>query len=212
MDVAATWQYGGGDGCADFFTQMVRASHLDVPATSAVLEIGCAEFDWLTKAKQSWPEMTLTGIDWRGRKKVAPGVTLIAGDVMAHDWPAESFDWIVSISAIEHIGLGHYHHDPKAEDGDAITMRRVWEWLKPGGVVTFDVPWNAGTHTYQVVRTSHRIYDDAAVESRLAQGLPWVRQWTGAAHAKRPQHLLTDLPQLEGGEHFYYRGFVWRKP
>lgn len=210
VDVAATFQYRGGDGCCDFFRASLLASPFSIPEDAHVLEVGCAEFDWLTVALASWPLMTLTGIDWRGSKKVRPGVTVIAGDVMTHDFPLESFDWIVSISALEHVGLGHYNHDPKAEDGDSIALRRMHGWLKPGGVVSFDVPWNPGV-AYQVVGTSHRVYDDATVQSRLHQGLGWQQVWTGIAHCKKPQTLVLTAEPQKGGEHFYYRGFQWQK-
>ena len=213
MRLIDTWAYTGGDSCCDFFTHILRGADLDLPERAPVLEVGCAELDWLSIAMKSWPQIHLTGIDWRGHRKPPVGATVVKGDAMiTHTFPEAAFELIVSISALEHVGLGHYSHDPKAEDGDSRALRNIWTWLKPGGWLLFDVPWNAGPNAYEVVGTSHRIYDDATVESRLAQGLPWQRHWTGAAHMKRSSVLLTETPRLEGGERFYYRGFAWRKP
>lgn len=213
MKLAPAFRYKvGGDACCDFFAQLLRAADPDVPESARVLEIGCAELDWLTIAATSWPSLKLTGIDWRGHKRPPQGATVIQGDVMRHAFPEASFDLIVSISAIEHVGLGHYAQDPRAENGDSRALINGWRWLTPGGWLLFDVPWNAGADAYEVVGSSHRVYDDATVESRLAQGLPWERVWTGAADMKQSAVILTDTPRLKGGERFYYRGFAWRKP
>lgn len=198
-----------GDSCGQFFATCLRTYAPRIPAEAHVLEIGCAEFDWLKGATTAWPEMTFTGIDWRGRKKPCDYATIIQGDVMAHDFAPASFDWIVSISALEHIGLGHYNHDPKAEDGDSRTVRRVYDWLTPGGWFYFDVPYNLAA--YQVVGSSHRIYDDVAILDRLVQGLPWKLAWSGVA-GKGDTRQLIPARATKGGEDFDYIGFWWQKP
>ncbi len=213
MKIAAAWPLTTGDSCADFFGTCLRACNPDIPADARVLEIGCAEYDWLSAAAKAWPEMTLTGIDVRARKQKGepnPRVTAIAGDVLTHDFPAESFDWIVSISAIEHVGLGHYG-DPKDPDGDTKAVARAWRWLKPGCWMFFDVPWNTGEDAYQVCGTSHRVYDDAALEDRLLRLTQGVIV-DHIAHKARVTDLLTNPPRLKGGEDFYYCGLWLRKP
>ena len=207
-DLIAAWP-DVKDSCARFFGTCLRAARPDLKSDARVLEIGCCEYDWLTPAAAAWPEMTVTGIDWRPRKRIPPAGRALQGDVMTHDFAPASFDWIVSISAIEHIGLGHYSHDPVREDGDTVTLARAWEWLAPGGWLYFDVPYNPAR--YEVVRTSHRIYDDAAVEARLAQGLPWRRHFLGIAGLHDTHQLIAPRP-MKGGEHFDYIGFWWQKP
>lgn len=196
------------DSCGQFFSTCLRAFAPRIPADARVLEIGCAEFNWLATACKAWPEMLLTGIDWRGLKH--PGTAaVITGDVMTHDFAPASFDWIVSISAIEHVGLGHYSGDPKREDGDSIAVARAYTWLKPGGWLYFDVPYNPAK--YEVVGTSHRIYDDAAILDRLVAGRPWKLAWSGVA-AKGDTRTLIPPRSMHGGEHFDYIGFWWQKP
>jgi SAM-dependent methyltransferase len=208
QEVVAAWPAKVGDSCGQFFGTCLHAFSPELPANANVLEIGCCEYDWLDQATKTWPEMSFTGIDWRTYKRASRAV-VIKGDVMTQPFPAESFDWIVSISAIEHVGLGHYSRDPVDPDGDSIAIRRAFDWLKPGGWLSFDVPYNPTA--YQVVGTSHRIYDDAAVESRLVQGLPWRLAWSGVAGTGDTHQLIAPRPK-KGGEDFDYIGFWWQKP
>ena len=209
MGLASSWAYKGGDACAQFFSAALAVADPPVPLDARVLEIGCCEFDWLTPASATWPLMTFTGIDWRARKHAPPRTTVIKGDVITHHFAAESFEWIVSISAMEHIGLGHYDKDPKDPDGDVKAFDHCWRWLKPGGWFYFDVPWNA---TYEVVGTSHRVYDDAAIVSRCQQGHPWREHWRGFAHSGQSSRLVMNPPATKGGHSFHYIGLWWQKP
>jgi SAM-dependent methyltransferase len=211
VSVAAQWHWPGGDSCIDFFTAALTAANPDLPATARVLEIGCAEADWLTPASKTWPAMTFAGIDWRGCTR--PG-TVTQGDVRTStNYPLGTFDWIVSISAIEHVGLGHYDQDPRDEHGDSLAIRNAYHWLKPGGWLYFDVPWNAGD-SYEVCGSSHRIYDDIAIQGRLLQ-LPWREHWRGWARRNHERTALTTRPteRLSGcKEGFYYIGLWLQKP
>lgn len=204
-----TWPAKVKDHCANFFGTALRLAGPDLPADANVLEIGCAEFDWITPAKHAWPEMSFSGIDWRACRSVQ-GASIVQGDVLTHAYPANAFDWIVSISALEHVGLGHYKQDPKREDGDSVALQRAFGWLKPGGWLYFDVPYNPAK--FEVYGTSHRVYDDAAIVSRLDQGLGWRERWRGVAGRHDTHTTLTDPQPLKGGEAFYYIGFWWQKP
>lgn len=197
------------DECGRFFGTCLRAYRPEIAADARVLEIGCAEYDWLSDAHRAWPHLQLTGIDWRGRKHPCAGATVLTGDVMTHDFQSASFDWIVSISALEHVGLGHYNKDPKAEAGDSIAVRRAYDWLTPGGWLYFDVPYNPDR--YEVVGTSHRVYSDVAILDRLVQGLPWRLAWSGVAGIHDTDHLIPPRPK-KGGQDFDYIGFWWQKP
>lgn len=207
--IADAWPLTIRDECAQFFGTALRAANPDLSPTARVLEIGCCEFDWLSRATVLWPEMSFTGVDWRAYKR--PGrAQVIKGDIMTQTFAPESFDWIVSISALEHIGLGHYSHDPVQADGDVVTLAKCWDWLAPGGYLAFDVPYNPAT--YEVVGTSHRIYDDAAIASRLHQGKPWHEVWRGVVGKRATDQLIASPTPRRGGEDFYYIGFWWQKP
>ncbi len=203
------------DECAAFFRTALHACQPDIAEASTVLDIGCAEYDWCSVAAKTWPQMQVHGIDWRGVKPkatVSQAPIRVQGNAMdpSHYAP-ETFDWIVSISAIEHMGLGHYASDPKNEAGDSIVMANAFRWLRPGGWMYFDVPWNSGDAAYHVHGTSHRVYDELTVGRRLVGPHDWTVQWRGVVGKHATSQLLTETPRLKGGESFYYLGLWLRK-
>jgi SAM-dependent methyltransferase len=151
----------GTNECLRLFAQCYDAFPLVFPPSATVLEIGCAEDNWQTPMLGLRPDLQITGIDWRACER--PGVT-VRGDVLVTDFPPASFDAVVGVSSIEHIGLGHYDGDPLDPDGDTHAMQRAARWLTPGGWIYLDVPYGPA---YRVEGTSHRVYDDAAVRARL---------------------------------------------
>ena len=163
----------GGDSCLSIYQHVYAQGVLVFPRDARVLEIGSAEADWMTPMLADRPDLQITGIDWRRHKR--PG-TVVQADVLTHDFPAASFDVVVGISSIEHIGLGHYENDPADVDGDTHCMQRVVQWLKPGGWVYLDVPYDETR--YAVIGTSHRSYNGPAVRSRLlVPGLTVQKAW-----------------------------------
>lgn len=161
----------GGDHCLSMFREVYETGALVFPLGASVLEIGCAEADWMTPMLAERPDLVMTGIDWRACER--PGV-VIQGDVLTHDFPLESFDAIVGISSIEHVGLGHYEHDPLDVDGDVRCMARARTWLKPGGWVYADVPCEAA---YRVAGSEYRAYDVEALMARLVGPLTVKGRW-----------------------------------
>jgi len=151
-----------GDSCLSIWSDAYASGRITFPPAARVLEIGCAEADWQSPMLAMRPDLQITGIDWRACTR--PGTT-IQGDVLRHDFPDASFDAVVGISSIEHIGLGHYNADPTHAAGDILTMGRALRWLKPGGWAYLDVPYN--THGYLVLNTEARVYDDKALRDRL---------------------------------------------
>lgn len=170
--IASSWAYTGSDPCAKFFGRCLTAFAPPIPETAHVLEIGCAEFPWISHAKHYWPEMTFTGIDTRKTEPVE-GAEILREDALTYDFPKASFDWVVMVSTLEHVGLGYYR-DPKDADGDSRLIGRVWDWLTPGGWLFFDVPWSEKSYH---VKPKHRTYTDIAVNERLHQGMPWIEHW-----------------------------------
>lgn len=152
----------GGDVCWNIWEQVYRHGHFDFPLYAQVLEIGCAELDWQTLMLAKRPDLSITGIDWRACDR--PGRT-IQGDVLTYDFPAASFDAIVGISSIEHIGLGHYNQDPTNSDGDSRAVAAAARWLRPGGWFYADVPFDPTG--YRLNGTKCRVYDEAALKERL---------------------------------------------
>jgi SAM-dependent methyltransferase len=192
------------DGCINLFGLALRSWQM--PVKGKMLEIGCAEADWVGHALKADPTLEITGVDWRKRSSDERW-TYIQGDIRdASRFEPNSFDWVISISAIEHIGLGHYDRDPKDEWGDVQTMHNVLSWLKPGGSFYFDVPYNP--ERYVVEGTSHREYDDKMLRDRLfVHGFTIVRQ--GYTSAKKTDTWV-DKP-AERGERMWYVANWWVK-
>jgi len=134
------------------------------PQGAHVFELGCAEADWLTPMKEARPDLHLTGLDQRSVSRKGADVVIL-GDVMTAEIPPYSFDCIVSVSTVEHIGLGGYG-DPLHEDGDAIAMERMASWIKPTGWIYFDVPYRPDG-PYEVMKGKWRTYDEAQLQARL---------------------------------------------
>lgn len=187
-----------GDLCLSIFADVYATGALVFPPNAKVLEIGCAEADWQTPMLALRPDLQITGIDWRKCKR--PGMT-IKGDVLVQDFPDASFDVVIGVSSIEHIGLGHYEADPKDATGDAFCMQRVARWLKPGGWAYLDVPFNS--RGYMVLNTEARIYDDEQLQMRLVDvaGLKRAGTW----YADRSGRFLgTNRPEPRDLPHFDY--------
>lgn len=213
MNPALSWQ-PTTDGCANFFGAYLQRADLDLSPASHVLEIGCGEFDWLKVAAQYWPQMRFWGVDWRCSNQQHERTVVMQGDAR-QEWlyPPGSFDWIVSISAIEHMGLGHYDADPVDPDGDTQVIANAFTWLKPGGWLTFDVPWQPSG--FEVCGTSHRLYDPDSLFLRLwCEPLARAKctaRWHGTWYARSNETAqLIDRPTQRDGP-FYYVGVAWRK-
>lgn len=192
MDAAVTPTpfHTPSDACLTMFGDVWASGKLHFPHGARVLEIGCAEDDWMTPMLAQRPDLNILGIDWRACDR--PG-RVIQADVLTHDFPPESFDAILGISSIEHIGLGHYDADPLDVDGDRHCMQRAARWLKPGGFVYLDVPHADAFHVHG---TEYRAYDDDAAVTRLLPGLTCEALW----------HCAT-----EGGDGLTYTVLIGRK-
>jgi SAM-dependent methyltransferase len=75
-------------------------------------------------------------------------LTVVEGDFLANSLPDDSFDLVVMVSAIEHIGFGYYG-DSLIEDGDGMAIQQVWRVLKRQGRFILTTPFSA----------QHRIYN-----------------------------------------------------
>lgn len=174
-----------------------------------VLEVGSCEFDFLHRAHEAWPYVHFVGIDTRAPDAV-DGDRMVerrqADARMADTFPPESFDAVVSLSAIEHIGLGHYG-DPKDPDGDWIAITNIWRWLKPGGWFYFDVPYDPTG--YRVLNTECRIYDDEALWKRFRVMWPGGVEWRGYVGSD-DVHRLVDKPTAAHSR-YWYVAQLWRK-
>lgn len=220
-----SWSYAEGDPGLKLFTAVEALGYLPMLVNGRVLEIGCCEADWLHLAKEAWRETDFIGIDTRAQGGPVPlkpfdgpgRVRLqrwTANAMDADTFPPESFNAVVSISAIEHVGLGHYK-DPVDPDGDTKAIANAWRWLKPGGWLYFDVPFDPGKY-YLYKATKCRVYDWDAVWNRL-----WMEplcqtkgkaKWLYDGYVKgREAGTLLPCKPVEAVEPFHYMAMVWQK-
>jgi SAM-dependent methyltransferase len=132
------WTYTESDPALMLFTAAKERFGLDCAPDAQILELGCAETNFLERLQAQNPSLQLTGVDCYPQ----PRANVIAGDACDPDlFPDDTFDAIVLLGALEHFGLGFYG-DPLHDDGDMIATKNLARWLKPGGWVYFDVPCN----------------------------------------------------------------------
>jgi 2-polyprenyl-3-methyl-5-hydroxy-6-metoxy-1,4-benzoquinol methylase len=76
-----------------------------------------------------------------------------------------TFDCVISLSAIEHFGLGTYGEMPHPFY-DVIAMRTIWNLLKVGGTAYISVPFGSE----HIANVPHwRVYDVTSLSMRLIQ-------------------------------------------
>jgi len=107
-----------------------------VPEGSDLLELGCgAGVDAIELADgRRYTGVDLSGVMISLARGRVPSGTFVRGDLASVAFPKVSFDAVVSLYAFGHVPANE--HVP--------TFRRVFEWLRPGGVFCASVP--SGAH------------------------------------------------------------------
>ena len=106
------------------------------------------------------------------------GISYIYGDLRKMMFRDATFDYVVSLSVIEHVGLDNQMYDPQGVTlakqsqgsgaGDHLTaVREMWRVLKPGGTAYFSMPF--GKHD---VRKWLQVFDAGMVEQMIAAFAP----------------------------------------
>lgn len=186
----------GGDLCLGFFKEMYEAGRVPIPPKARILEVGCAEWDFCTPMKAVRPDVHITAVDQRGvGPKGRPGADVLRagkGDgnlLVPHLFPAASFDVIVAVSVIEHVGIGRYQDDIDP-DGDCKAMRHARRWLTPDGLMYLDVPYRPEGES-----TPFRQYNEADLQARVIQDWTVVdRQFFPSDHPDGPYIALVLKP------------------
>lgn len=139
----------------------VHSRLLSLPSGSRVLDFGATESELsLVAASHGYD---VTSVDLRTYPLEHPNLRCLVGPAEDLDDPAEPYDLIVSLSALEHVGLGSYGEDTKTLDLDRQLVERFRSWLRPGGLFVLTVPYGR----WEVTPTQ-RIYDDAHLDVLLA--------------------------------------------
>jgi len=160
-----TWTYDHSDPALMLFTAAIERFNLTFPPHALIVELGCAESDWLDRMHRADSTFELIGVDARPHLRDAVGYEVRVDDAQRPDlFEPDTLDRVVLLGALEHFGLGFYG-DPQDEDGDTRTMQNIARWLRPHGFVYFDVPCQP---THRVSENRHfRSYSPASLTERL---------------------------------------------
>lgn len=118
-----------------------------------ILDIGgCESLLPLMLAKRNFK---VTVYDFRGYTESHPNLTSIKGDFLENKLPDDSFDYVMLISTIEHVGFGSYQASC-CEDGDVRVMSEVKRVLSLKGRAILTLPF---TRKHTIVKGFERWYD-----------------------------------------------------
>jgi SAM-dependent methyltransferase len=104
----------------------------------------------------------VVGVDLRPLPLQHPNFRMLLADIANLPLPDASFDVVVSLSTIEHVGLDWYTPAPEGTS-DHKVVAEVQRLLRPGGRFILTVPF--GKH---VVTPVHRVYNRAMLDALLA--------------------------------------------
>jgi SAM-dependent methyltransferase len=135
-----------------------------VGAARRVLDVGCSTSDYLVDlaGTDSHESRHVYGLDPDALRPIR-NVGAVKGTIVAPPFPPNSFDLILCISTVEHIGLPVYgqHEFPH---GDILAMRHIRRLLAPGGRLLLTVPFGRAQ-----VNPWFRVYDRSGLR-RLTAG------------------------------------------
>lgn len=132
--------------------------HLSSVATgSRILDVGCSES--LLSLELASNGFLVTGVDIRPNPLGHPNFEFIQADICNSKLKSESYDAVIALSTIEHIGLGWYG-DPVADSLDYSVLKEIYRLLKPAGRLLLTVPFGQ-----RAVTPLHRIYDRVSLSA-----------------------------------------------
>jgi 2-polyprenyl-3-methyl-5-hydroxy-6-metoxy-1,4-benzoquinol methylase len=131
-----------------------------VPLGGTIADVGAAES--LVALSLAMLGYEVTAVDLRPYPFEHPHLRSVTTPIEEWDQGDETFDAVVCLSTIEHIGLGAYGEDPKDERADITAMKRMHRLVKPGGLLVLTTRFGtAGEDEFQ------RTYDRPALEELL---------------------------------------------
>jgi 2-polyprenyl-3-methyl-5-hydroxy-6-metoxy-1,4-benzoquinol methylase len=130
-----------------------------LPQGARILDVGAAE-STLAFSLASLGYQT-TALDLRGYPLLHPKLEVVRARIEEWESEAGSFDGIVCLSTIEHIGIGAYGGVPSVS-ADLAAMKRMRELLVPGGLIVLTAPVGRAA-----ISETERTYDRASLEALL---------------------------------------------
>jgi len=133
--------------------------NLDFHKINKILDLGCVG----SKISLQLASLgfKVVGIDYRPFIFKHKNIEFIQGNFFDINLPAESFDCVICISTIEHIGLPAYNIKP-FEQGDRKAIEKIYELLKKGGKLILTVPFGKA-----IVNQFERNYDQKTLNQLI---------------------------------------------
>jgi 2-polyprenyl-3-methyl-5-hydroxy-6-metoxy-1,4-benzoquinol methylase len=89
--------------------------------------------------------------------------THVKNNILDYEFPEGTFDIIISISTIEHVGLQCYGQTRLDNDGDIKVMDKIYRWLKPRGLAIITLPYGKPHHP----PSFERVYNPDSLKKRI---------------------------------------------
>lgn len=105
----------------------------------------------------------VTAIDIRPIALSHPNLKFVKTDICQPVLATTSFDCVIALSTLEHIGLGWYG-DKIGEELDCQAVKQIYALLKPGGSFILTVPYGKSA-----VTPVHRIYDRTSLQKLVRE-------------------------------------------
>ncbi|MHC5739698.1 class I SAM-dependent methyltransferase [Nostoc sp.] len=123
---------------------------LDVGAAESLLSYELASFNY-----------SVTAIDIRPIALFHPNLKFVKTDICNPVLPPASFDCVIALSTLEHIGLGWYG-DKTGENYDIKAVQQISLLLKPEGSFILTVPYGK-----KALTPVHRIYNQESLQKLI---------------------------------------------
>lgn len=136
------------------------AAVAQLPFAARILDVGAAE-STISLSLASLGHH-VTALDPRGYPFAHPNLTEAATVVETYESKDGSFDAVLLVSTLEHVGLGFYGEQGGPEGADRRALQRLGRMLDSRGVVVLTVPYGKAQ-----VTDKERVYDDRALEELL---------------------------------------------
>jgi hypothetical protein len=186
------WRYEHGDPSIKLFDYAVQAGWIEQREGAVILELGCCETDFSKWWKSADIGGYLIGIDVNVPQGGHYDYFEQSDASTMWEQPGK-FDAVILLGSLEHFGLGF--------------LRRPD--LRGCGLSHDAGPWTP--ETFYVTENRHfRVYDDAALRSRITGGLTVEREAWAVGHPDPPPALVDERPD-EPMSPFWYNVRLLRK-
>lgn len=132
---------------------------------------------------------SVTVYDFREYPESHPNLASVQGDFLVNGLPDGSFDFVVMVSTIEHIGFGSYGA-PVQTDADFAAMSEARRVLKPSGRIVVTFPFASKEHC---IPHFERWYDLSRVQ-RLFEGMYVLAEEYYVPHTRVLGRVVKFLP------------------